>query len=618
MSSRKSWPAVVLLVTTVGFLLRIYRLDAVSLRGDEAFTVQNWMLLPLSKSLTQIASIEPHPFLNYVLFHIWGLLVGATEFGARYLPALLNTLGIPAVYTLGKRLVSRRVGIMASVCWAVHPFLIWHSQDARNYAIWSGLSVVVLWLGVRAVQRNRWLDWILYTLFAAITANIFYFELFTLVSFAVFVLVQYREQRQVVYRLLSAQSFAFLMAGLSFVLLQGNLIGAGGYGGTIGGGLQISHLLFGFLPVLLFGDTLPVSILYSVPLIGVFVWAVVIASRVNRFVFHFASVLSLLPVVLLSLVSLRFDVFAPRYILSAVPGFILLLVIFLDYLLFHVRSYLVLLGVVLIASGLVLSGSSLFSFWFVHDYAKSKDWPSVTDYLETRVTSDDLIIQLSVDPAFGYYYDGAAPDIGLPANPVQPASEIIHELETASERYKSLWLVGQTFPDWPNYGVVEHWLNTYMQPVRQATLAGMSVHQYKQWTVLPDEMALKPQAGFGEIVELVGHQVWLPPEPDALTIWLYWRPLRQTTAQYKVFVHLSGAANTPLWSQDDRYPQNGRISTTDWSLAAIYRDVYSVPLSSVPAGDYTLRVGWYNPDTNERLPLPTGEDSYPLQTVTLP
>ncbi|MCA9913768.1 MAG: hypothetical protein KC496_10485, partial [Anaerolineae bacterium] len=44
-----------------GFALRLHQIDAVALRGDEAFSVQNWAGLPLSASLTDIASIEPHP-----------------------------------------------------------------------------------------------------------------------------------------------------------------------------------------------------------------------------------------------------------------------------------------------------------------------------------------------------------------------------------------------------------------------------------------------------------------------------------------------------------------------------------------------------------------------------
>jgi hypothetical protein len=257
----------------------------------------------------------------------------------------------------------------------------------------------------------------------------------------------------------------------------------------------------------------------------------------------------------------------------------------------------------------------------VHDYTKSKDWPNVANYLEANVSPDDLIIQLSVDPAFGFYYDGAARDIGLPANPEQSIADIIQELITDSSHYQSLWLVGQTFPDWPNYGVVEKWLQDNMQRVRSTSISDLQVQQYMPWQV--DKSLSRPLATFDDGAELTDAQVWLPPEPsDEITVWLYWRPLSQTQNPYKVFVHLEGATNpttgTPLWSQDDRYPQNGRISTVDWTPGDVYRDIYVLSTKNIPGGEYNLRVGFYNPNTGERLLLPSGEDSYLLQTIKLP
>ena len=45
----------------VAFALRLYRLDAVPLRGDEAFAVRYWAAPPLTV-LRDLADWEPHPF----------------------------------------------------------------------------------------------------------------------------------------------------------------------------------------------------------------------------------------------------------------------------------------------------------------------------------------------------------------------------------------------------------------------------------------------------------------------------------------------------------------------------------------------------------------------------
>ncbi|MEZ4667688.1 MAG: glycosyltransferase family 39 protein [Anaerolineae bacterium] len=182
-------------IILVGYFLRIYHLGVVPLRGDEAFSIQYWAGIPLSKSLSTIAAIEPHPFLAYVAFRAWGLLVGDSEFGMRYLPAIANTIGIASLYALGKRLGGWRLGLVAALLFMLHPYEIWHAQDAelcnmggrkhRNGVAWDNST------GLEKRQA-----WVLYTVIAAIAANIFYSELFTLAALpGVFVVVtRWREK----------------------------------------------------------------------------------------------------------------------------------------------------------------------------------------------------------------------------------------------------------------------------------------------------------------------------------------------------------------------------------------------------------------------------------------
>ena len=135
---------------------------------------------------------------------------------------------------------------------------------------------------------------------------------------------------------------------------------------------------------------------------------------------------------------------------------------------------------------------------------------------------------------------------------------------------------------------------------------------------------MQPLTTFSDVVTLIDAHVVTPPQPTGeLTVWAYWQPLRQTDVPLKAFVHLIGPVNpdtsTPLWSQHDHEPQNGRISTATWQPDARYRDVFHLPgVASVPAGDYTLAIGLYDPNTGERLLTADGTDSYTIQTITLP
>ena len=66
-------------------------------------------------------------------------------------------------------------------------------------------------------------------------------------------------------------------------------------------------------------------------------------------------------------------------------------------------------------------------------FRKAPAWDELGAFLNSRVNEDDLVIQLAVDPAFGYYFDGPAQDIGLPVKPDQAAVEIEAALRTVQQ-----------------------------------------------------------------------------------------------------------------------------------------------------------------------------------------
>lgn len=608
----------VIAIIMIGFFLRLYRLAAVPLRGDEAFSVLYWARQPLADALANTATIEPHPAFIYALFRGWGLLFGTSAFSMRLLPALTNLLGIPALYVLGKRLGGWQLGLLAAFLFALHPFEIWHAQDARNNAIWAGFSAVALAAGFNALSSNK--RWWLYAVFAAIAANIFYLDLLTLAAFGLYVLLAHRQQ---FLRWLLAASPAVITAVASFLILQGRLIATGTYAGTTASKLDLPRLFSWFLPTLTFGETLPADFSVAIwPFIALalLLGLYLIYTR-NRQSALFLGVLGFAPPILFCFAAIRLNIFTPRYLLLLIPIYTLLFSALIIGL-----TRLKILGKIaasaLFIAWVGISGFSLYNYVAVPVYAKSRDWPLLTNYLSANVTDADLVIQLSVDPAFGFYYQAPADDIALPGYPTQPTAEIESILTTERDQRRSIWIVGQTFTDWPSAGVVENWLDTNMQAVRNGFADDLRYTQYLPWDVFGYEIVAQPLAIFGEKIDLVGTQYFLPPESSGdLTVWLYWRPQQTTDTPLKVFVHLVGEVNpatgSPLWSQDDRFPQNGRVSTVDWLPGMVYRDIFTVPLADVPSGTYRLEVGFYNPDTNERLTTDTA-DSYSIPSVIIP
>lgn len=625
--TRNTSLAIVIGLVLVGFGLRVYQIDAVSFRGDEAFTVLNWVSHPLLETLRgEIPLADPQPPLAFALFRAWSLIFGTSEFSMRILPALFSLPGIAALYVLGRRLGGNVTGLLAALLWAFHPFLIWHAQDAKAYAIWASFSAISLWLAMRALDRKRPVDWLLYVFSATITAYLYYLELLALLALNLYVLIRYRHERTVLKPwLLSQITIGFALAPW---FLQSRLLFDSGYGGTTFP-FEPVQIITWLIPSLNFGSrTLTDSLLATVgPIVLILLIAgLVLLWRANR---HHALLLGLvgfLPVIALSVVSLRMNVFTPRYVLSVVPAYVLLAATAIRAPAAMVKrkaaGYSI--STILAAGWFAIIVLSLGNYYFEPLqpglYPKAPDWRALMTYLKASATPDDLVIQAAADEAFTYYFADYSASERLPANPRQSSDEIIQTVQDGLTAYRSIWLVARTPDDWPNRGVVPDWLRNHAQLIRHTSIGDLPVQQFMAWDVSDGEIEKTPLATFENVAHVIGVNT-SSESPDSFTVLVYWQPINQTNQALKAFVHLTGPINpatgTPLWSQDDHYPQYQRISTTDWQPESRYRDVFTLPLSGIPAGTYTLSIGLYDPETGTRIPV-ADNDHYIAKTITLP
>ncbi len=617
---------IVIGLVLVGFALRVFQLGASNFRGDEAFTVQYWIMPPLDIALAQYTTLDPQPPLAYASYHLWGALVGRGEFAVRVLPMLAGVLSIPLMFRFARRVFrTENIALLATAFWAVHPFAVFHAQDARNYALWSALSLASAWLALRALECDRPRDWVIYVTVAAATGYVYYLEIFVFAALSLYVLIAYWRRWHVY---LKWGTSMLLVGGiLAPWYLQPRIRSGGGYTGTTTG-FDLQRLLVDFPRTLNFGEaTLPaVQNVIFVPVLIVFVMGLWLVARRNTHTAWLLGMLGGLPVLLLAVASTRLDILQPRYVLASTPAFTLIAAA-AGYIMWTQKQLRRLAGSSILAGWMTLNAVALYQYYTA--YTKAPDWRALIAYLDQHTTPDDLVIQTAVDPGFGYYYNDVyavpAPERALPAAPNQPAKDIEATLNDIHTDYDSVWLAAQGFTDWPSYGVVEAWMEQNMQRVVDTDIAGLRAEQYMPWSVSADEITTDaPLATFGDVAELVDVRVIEPTQPTGeQVIWAYWRPLEQTNTLLKVFVHLAGPVNpetgSPLWSQSDQEPQNARTRTTNWQPGTLYRDIHMLPnVATLPPDEYTVIIGLYNPATGERLQTESGDNAYTLGTLTLP
>ncbi|HET7377885.1 MAG TPA: hypothetical protein VFK30_14330, partial [Anaerolineae bacterium] len=98
-----------------------------------------------------------------------------------------------------------------------------------------------------------------------------------------------------------------------------------------------------------------------------------------------------------------------------------------------------------------------------------------------------------------------------------------------------------------------------------------------------------------------------------ITVTLYWRAEVEMDTTYKVFVQLIDANQQPH-VQADAIPVNGSRPTTGWQPGEILTDTYTLNLpADLPAGQYRLVTGLYDPNDLARLQLPNGDDHVELK-----
>jgi hypothetical protein len=109
--------------------------------------------------------------------------------------------------------------------------------------------------------------------------------------------------------------------------------------------------------------------------------------------------------------------------------------------------------------------------------------------------------------------------------------------------------------------------------------------------------------GVQDKVALIGYDLderWTGPG-GVVVVTLYWQALDVVNLPYKVFVHLQEAEGR-TWAQADDLPACGTRSTQAWRVGQLVADRHVVPLPiEIPTGEYVLRVGLYEPQTELRM-----------------
>jgi 4-amino-4-deoxy-L-arabinose transferase-like glycosyltransferase len=423
------------LITLAGFALGVHDLGTKSFWYDELRQVQVAQL-PFAE-WTEALKLHAARPLDYLLTRLL-LNFTRSEWVLR-LPALLwSTLTIPVVYQLGRRLLGRREGLIAAFLFSQSALIVTYAQEMRPYALYALAAAVSFWALDAGLRGGSWRAWAVYAAAHAVGVLAHYFWLMILAGQIVYVAasallggVARRRVGQFALAAAAGVAVLFLTADASVVVpLAENFAGAvaaqaantaptvslhapgvNPFAPTMTSDFFVGRIL----EQLGAGGGLALWLFNGLAVLGV---AASVQARVRhgallaRFAGRLPYLLAWLfvgPGLIIGYLVYRNEIFAMRYVLFALPAYLLLTARGLTAVLGWLKEQRGALaaGGLAVAALAVFTGLNARAVWAYYATPKD-DWRRMGAFLAANVRPGDAIFAPDVQTFVEYYFPGAS------------------------------------------------------------------------------------------------------------------------------------------------------------------------------------------------------------------
>jgi len=472
------------LLLLLSIALRVHAVGAQSVWIDEAYSLE--LATKNFPAIVAETARDNHPPLYYLLLAAWARIGPAGESWARMLSVILGVIMVAAFFAFCREISDGRTALTASALLAVSPLAVWHSQDARMYALMLTTVYLALLFFLRHLRVGSPVSLILFTLMLIGALYTHIYSLFALPAFAVHLLWA-KERTTLIRRRRAAQALGVVLLSCipwMFVVMTSATHEAGFYKPI--GLFSLPYTLFAFsvgyslgpsvadlhrswqVPALLphLGVVVLTAFAFGVALVA---GLVSLPSRLGR---HGLLVVSLLtfPVLLPMGVTLftRVD-FNARYAILAFPAY--LIVVATGLLSLRRTALRLLLGSVMF----LLMLASLFNHYTNAAYSK-EDARSAYRLVEESWKPGDCVFVIGVHSAFRYYSQASTIHgrwVDFRSSNRAAAAE--KTIEASSRECGRVWFVsGREWEDDPQ-GLAVPTLRKFFETTSERTVPGIHV-----------------------------------------------------------------------------------------------------------------------------------------------
>ncbi len=211
---------------------------------------------------------------------------------------------------------------------------------------------------------------------------------------------------------------------------------------------------------------------------------------------------------------------------------------------------------------------------------------------------------------FAQQAESSSDNTELPETAVSLLQTLISQPNT------QIWFITLGLPPADPSNRVEAWLAQHtFKAIDKWLPDGVRLVQYG---VVQPTMTYASEVIFKEQIRLIEYSSLEQSQTgQVLPLRLVWQIEQPLERDYTIFVQLLTAAGT-LAAQHDSPPQSGYYPTSQWLSGEAVSDQHGLFLpADLPAGDYQLILGLYDPATGQRLPTATNTDFITLGSISL-
>jgi hypothetical protein len=645
----------VLVASLIGaFAIRYFRIDYAEVGGDEAFSYSFSLDSPQGIVSTTLNIGEPHPVGSYLLLHYWLELAGRNEIALRFPGICCGVLAVAVLYRLGRRLYASigqhasSVPLIAAWLFALSPFLIAESRVARMYSMSLCLSLLSTWLMLEllsspgnpvvaqsALWRNAFTSCALkrliaYVLVSWAALNVHYFSGAILLAQNIYVLARvitpaWRAQPHKLARWVVAQ-LVILAAFIPWYLLVRTIL-RDYHGNSIFSPAldwMVTYMAGLFSVGIQAGNLLPVYTWAGLGLATLGAIRLLWAGPRQRWAVLLLVLTVAVPFMLAYLDSRGRSTFAERQVIAAAGPFFLLIAAGLSpwgsvsgQRNRQVAVW-VLPGVVTLAfiGGMAWGIYGYYREQFSHPNFSATFIQFVQRYSANIPPAQLRVAQNYPDPGITFYYRQTPQAINLPyrANDMDSTLQAVRDLATNHVQRIILrmdvgnWWNGGSGKDIAQSALSTTYTKVFEQFTGRWTIAiySLMTRQDMQTVGISFENGLMlERAATRSLTEL---KTSIPNK--YLEVHLSWKPgAKPLKGTEKLFIH--------ILDQAGQAPSQLDVPLTPPDIETPVK-THSVPLAdTLPPGDYTVRVGIYDPGQPGAPRLRTSDNADGISIATL-